>query len=327
MSSEPQLEMLWEASDPQDTLKKLGFPDAGSVADWVAAAVDTGWGVDVKGCQRIVFSAGNALAWIDTDRGSLIAKASVYEVFHPHLEETSRLAAWLGESGFPVAAPIPLKTGGFRLRSGGASIELQPVMDGELLDAEDPGQAHMAGATLARLHGLLAEYPGEIEGPPLRPTQPGAALGARIETWMDSEADALASDLTDLMARLAAAAPAESPPIQLVHLDYRSANLLCRESVMTAVLDFEEAGPDHCVVDLAKASVLLGTKFTNWAPTSGAARASFLKGYQSVRTLSAVETGWLDVLTLWWTLQAVAGGWWDREGWLASARELAATHG
>lgn len=324
MSSAPRLEMLWEASDPELTLQKFGFPDAGSAARWVAAIVGAGWGISVTQCERIVFSAGNALAWIATDRGPMIAKSSAYTEFHPHLEEASRLTSWLGDSSFPVSAPIPARSGGVRFRADGASIELQAVMEGSLLDAEDPAQAHMAGATLAQLHLLLEAYPhaGDVEGPPYHPRRDGT-LRARIDTWLESEASGVPADLTALAARLSATAPDESPPTQVVHHDYRSANLLCNGAAMTAVLDFEEARPDHCVVDLAKASVLLGTRFRDWRPVSVGAREMFLEGYQSVRSLSDIEKGWLAVVILWWTLQGVVAGWWKPDAWLASARAQA----
>jgi homoserine kinase type II len=269
-----------------------------------------------------VFSAGNALAWIATDRGSMIAKWSVYAALHDRLEETSRLTSWLARSGYPVSAPIPLNTGAIRLRADGASIELQAVIDGFLLDPEDSAQAQLGGATLARLHGLLAAYPraAEVAGRSSSPKE-HASLTDRVRVWLESEAAEVPPDVTGALARLSDVAPSESPPSQLVHGDYRSANLLCTGSAITAVLDFEEVAADHCVMDLAKASVLLGTRFRDWRPIAPSSRRRFLEGYQSVRPLSAIELGWIDVLVLWWTLQAVAGGWWSPESWLASARE------
>ena len=53
-----------------------------------------------------------------------------------------------------------------------------------------------------------------------------------------------------------------------MHLDIRSANLLCDGDRIPAILDFEEAGIDYPVDDLAKAAVLLGTRFRDWAPVS-----------------------------------------------------------
>ncbi len=64
-----------------------------------------------------------------------------------------------------------------------------------------------------------------------------------------------------------------------MHLDFRSANLLCDGDRISAILDFEEAGIDHPVGDLATAVVLLGTRFRHWGPVPPEAQA----------------TSWLDI--------------------------------
>jgi homoserine kinase type II len=48
---------------------------------------------------------------------------------------------------------------------------------------------------------------------------------------------------------------------QLVHNDFRSANILHGGTSITAVLDFEDVTYRTRVVDLAKATVLLGTRY------------------------------------------------------------------
>jgi homoserine kinase type II len=66
---------------------------------------------------------------------------------------------------------------------------------------------------------------------------------------------------------------------QLVHNDFRSANVLHDGTAISAVLDFEEVTYDTRAADIAKAAVLLATRYLNWGPTSERVRAAFLSAY------------------------------------------------
>jgi len=117
---------------------------------------------------------------------------------------------------------------------------------------------------------------------------------------------------------LLADVPSGGLPVQLVHGDFRSANVLCAEEGIAAVIDFEEARFDHRIVELARSAVLLGTRFHDWGPVSSEVRSQFLDGYQSVRPLTADEAAWFPVLVLWPSLLMVPSGE-DRAGWGAAA--------
>ncbi len=137
----PTIEMLWESVDPQVALQRFGFADAASTAQWVTAVLEAEWGISVVACERVVLSAGNALAWVTaSDQRQLIAKWSVHPALFARLAHVSRLTSWLGAQGFSVSAPIPPLHGGPRAEVLGASMELQAVVSGSLLDARDPGQ-------------------------------------------------------------------------------------------------------------------------------------------------------------------------------------------
>ena len=120
------------------------------------------------------------------------------------------------------------------------------------------------------------------------------------------------------MRRLVDAAQADLPPTQLVHGDFRSSNILCTDTEIAAVLDFEEVRLDHCIDELARSAVMLGTRFRDWGPVSTEVRATFLSGYQSVRQLTPVETSWWDTLVLWYSLILVPPGE-DPTGWESAA--------
>ena len=105
-----------------------------------------------------------------------------------------------------------------------------------------------------------------------------------------------------ILRRLVDEAPADLLATQLVHGDFRSANILCTGAGIAAVLDFEEARLDHCVDELARSAVMLGTRFRDWGPVTSDVRARFREGYESVRRLTAVEASWWDILVLWYSL-------------------------
>ncbi|WBB55659.1 phosphotransferase [Verrucosispora sp. WMMD573] len=313
----PVLEMLWEAHDPHHTLKaRFGFSDARAAGHWVADVLDEYWGVRVKSCERIVMSAGNALAWIGTPSGRLLAKWSVLPERFSRLAEVARLTRWLDGRDMPVSAPIPARDGRLQMEVDGVSMRLQHVIEGDLLDTADPAQVRAAGVILARLQDALAAYPhAERIHEPAAASQP---LTQRVTDWLDTHAEHLPATARDTLCRQIASAPPDRLPRQLVHFDFRSANILCAHGEITAVLDFEEARHDHRLVELARATVLLGTRYHNWGPVPAEVRTQFLAGYQAVRPLTPAEAGWLDILLLWQALTMVPPDK-DPTGWGPSA--------
>jgi homoserine kinase type II len=76
---------------------------------------------------------------------------------------------------------------------------------------------------------------------------------------------------------------------RLVHNDFRSANILHCGAGITAVLDFEEVTYRTRVADLAKATVLLGTRYHDWVPTSELVREAFVEAYRDQAPLTGAE--------------------------------------
>ena len=312
----PVLEMLWEAHDPRHALDgRFGFRDGESAGRWVAATLAEHWGIRIDSCDRIVMSDHNALAWVGTPSGRLLAKWAVVPELFPHLAEMARLTRWLDDRGLPVSAPIPTLDGRLQIEFDGVSMGLQHEIEGDLLDTDDPDQVRAAGAVSAQLHDALAAYP-DADQVPLLDGPPGP-LTARITHWLDS-AEHVPATARDTLRGLLADAPSDPLPTQLVHMDFRSANVLCAGAEIAAVIDFEQTRPDHRVVELARSAVLLGTRFHNWGPVSAEVRAEFLAGYQSVRRLTPVEAGWWDIVLLWQVLANVPRGD-DPTGWGSSA--------
>jgi homoserine kinase type II len=313
----PVLEMLWEAHDPHQVLGgRFGFSDGPAAGRWVADTLDEHWGVRIDSCERIVMSAGNALAWLGSPSGRLLAKWSVVTWHFSRLAEMARLTSWLDGRGLPVSAPVPARDGRLQAEVGGVSMGLQRVIEGDLLDTADPGQVRAAGAMLARLQDALVAYPDADRIP--APADASMPLPERVTGWLDGRAQHLPAEARDALRGLVAAAPPDRLPRQLVHFDFRSANILCAGGEVTAVIDFEEARHDHRLVELARAAILLGTRYHNWGPVPAEVRTEFLADYQSVRPLTPAETGWLDILLFWQALAMVPPGN-DPTGWGPSA--------
>lgn len=317
----PTLEMLWESEDPAGVLlTRFGLTDGRTARDWVASALSRYWGIEVSACERIVMSDHNALAWLATPSGKLVAKWSVAPQRFARLSELAELTTWLAERGAPVSAPVVTLDGSSHAESDGALLVLQGLIEGDPLEVANTDQVRAAGAVLARLHGELALYPHADRLHQYSPT-PSAPLPVRVTSWLDSEPHHVPSPLLTSMRRLMDTAPTEPMPTQLLHGDFRAANVLCAGARVLAIIDFEEAGFDHPIAELARSAVMLGTKFRNWGPVPSSVRAEFLAGYESERRLSAVESRWWDILVGWFSLMMIPPDH-DPTGW----REAAAEH-
>jgi homoserine kinase type II len=76
---------------------------------------------------------------------------------------------------------------------------------------------------------------------------------------------------------------------QLVHNDFRSANILHGGTSITAVLDFESVTYRTRAADLAQATVLLGTRYHGWGPTNEVVRDAFVTAYTEQAPLTSTE--------------------------------------
>lgn len=187
----------------------------------------------------------------------------MWELF-PQPAETTRLTQWLDGHGLPVEVPVPAADGRLQIEVDDTSTSLQRMIDADLLDTTDPHQVRAAGAVPARLQDPLTACPKADRVAALQ--DPSVPLRARITGWLDSSADHLPATAHDTPRRLLADVPAEPLPTQLVHRDFRSANVLCAGAEVAAVIDFEETAFDHRVVELARSAVVLGTRFRDWDP-------------------------------------------------------------
>jgi homoserine kinase type II len=311
------LSMLWESAEPGSALEqRFGFADLGSVSRWVGRALGDTWGIAVEECTRIVISGQNAVAWVRSDRGDLVVKWSRATSLFAGLEASTRLLGALAERDVPVAAPHATADGRVRVvidgPAGPLSVAVLPQLAGSWLDTGDLAAVEAAGACLAEVHRAMATIDPE---PPV-PVLPGRPA-ERVALWLAAGDHGVVPAASQRLAALVAAAPELDDRPQLVHNDFRAANVLTQGTTITGVLDLDDVVVDHPVGDLAKASTYLGTLFRNWRPTPAAARRALRTGYETVRPLDPAEAGWLEILQLWHGLLAVPGAH-DPAGWAAA---------
>lgn len=304
----PGLSMLWEQVEPQKALReRFGFDGFTAVGGWVSKVLEQVWSISVVACARMVISDHNAIVWVETSHGPLVVKWSRAQERFASLEISARLLRVLGGQGVPVAAPIASIDGRDRVVLDGPlgplSIAVLPELAGDWLDPEDEASVWAAGACLAELHDALRSHPVDR----MLTTAEVAGLAERIDGWLAHHDRGLAPAASRRLMELVATLPELDDEPQLVHNDFRAANILTRGSSIVGVLDFDEMRWDHRVSDLAKASVYVSTRFTDWRPTPTAVRQTLRAGYESVRPLAPTEAGWLDALILWQAIQAIPG--------------------
>jgi len=304
--------MLWEATDPQIALaKRFQFATSEAASDWLLATVTHTYGIEVVSVDRLVMSSYNLLAWLTSAEGALLAKCCAFLQAHARLLAAGELVVWLAQRGLPVSVPLMTRMATVQVQCDHLSLGVQRVVAGELLDPTQLAQAQRAGVTLAQLHGALATYP---QASALATSAPVPSLSALVGDWAkakmasltDSELTTGATLLLQRTAQLATAPLAT----QLVHGDFRAANVLWQADRIAAVLDFEEVRWGYRVNDLAWAAVHLGTRYHDWGPVAREVHDAFLRGYTAVQPLTAMEQAWLPVLLLWHSIsltQAATG--------------------
>lgn len=248
------MEMLWESTDPHEALtKRFGFHTTSSAAEWITEVLEQHWNLRVTRCDALVISDRNVVAWLDVGGRRLITKWSSVPHRFSHLKNAARLVAWLDARGLPVAAPIPASDGSLLVEFGG----------------------HRRGRLRSRL-----PLPGSRFLVGVLPVVSGELLSVEDPRQVEDAGRMLAT-LHDALAAYPGhfGGRGRRTPMQVVHNDFRSANLLHDGDGITAVLDFEEVKHDTRGSDLGKSAVLLGTQYRDWGPTSEDVRAAYLDAY------------------------------------------------
>jgi len=302
--------MLWESTDAQVALQqRFRFVSSAQATQWLTGTIANTYAIPVPSVDRLVISADNLLAWVTTADGPLIAKCCAQLTIHTRLARIADLLCWLEAQGLPVSTPLSTTLGARQVRCEHLSLGLQRLIPGEMLEPTDLLQAHSAGAILAQVHHLLSIYPraSDFSSPP--PHQ-SPRLDERIVAWAEtyvanSTDPALVAECHALIEQIRTTS---LPTLteQLVHNDYRAANLLWQAGTLRAVLDFESLSVGNRVNDLAWGAVHLGTRFHHWRPVSAAVHAAFGAGYATILPLSPAEAQWFPLLMRWHELNLAA---------------------
>jgi homoserine kinase type II len=177
-----------------------------------------------------------------------------------------------------------------------------PLIKGAHPDRENIEHQRLAGRALGELDSAMAEMPAA-----LAPIEWRAHLDHVHPAVPDVRA--LAAELgNDWLAQTRLTAP--PLPRQIVHNDWGFGNLLMYDGAINGVLDFEFAGTDLAVNDLASAMWQCPIDVT--APAGWDQLAALIAGYTSRRQLTGPESGALPDLLL---MRAIASAIWRAGRW------------
>lgn len=309
------LAMLWEDSEPQEALRsRFGLDDHDEALRWLGATLTRVWGVRVEACDRLLLSAANALAWVSTDAGAFVVKVAAHAQDFTRLDAIAALVQQLERDGLPVAAPLPTLTGAARAvleTDRPLSLAMLPRIDGDLLDVDDRTAVRATGELIGRLHVALADVDpagfgsGRLDW--------GDDLRTRLTAWPERVPPEVAPRARTVLADLVGVLPCLDGSRQLVHGDVRGANVLVRDQRVAALLDFDELGTGHPVIELASAAAMLATEFRRWPPAPLAAQEALIAGYERVCPLTDAERAWCTAARIAIGLSQVRPG--DPEGW------------
>jgi homoserine kinase type II len=227
---------------------------------------------------------------------------------YQNLDETRiiaehRLLLALSTMDLPFAVPTPIPVAGGRTytRTADGWAAMFPLIKGDHPERENIEHQRLAGRTLAELDTAMAKL-----------TDP-----APIEWQADLDhVHPAVPDVGDLAAELGNSWLAETRltaprlPRQIVHNDWGFGNLLMYDGEISGVLDFEFAGSDLAVNDLASAMWQCPTDVTT--PAGWEQLAALVAGYASRRQLTGPEINALPNLLL---MRAVASAIWRAGRW------------
>ena len=213
----------------------------------------------------------NPVLLVRTGVGEFVWKSYTMHADPAPIRYEHRLLTWLAAQGlsFAVPSPVPARDGETLVAAQGGRQALFPRLPGARPDHCDPAQIEALGAALGELDAALAAYP---------PTpRPGVALYGDLDRIHREVPDPyaltpVALGLPDAppyaaflgwwreeMARVRVFADGQyrALPRQVIHGDVAIGNFLVLDGRVTAILDFEIAGPDARALDLAA-----GLKYT-----------------------------------------------------------------
>lgn len=277
----------------------------------------------------------NAVVGLQTGGGDFVIKTLQAPHDPATLSHELAVVQWLATQGLPFTVPTPVvtRTGQQWLAIASPTHEgdewrqlLLPRIAGHPPDWREPAQMERVGAALAALHGRLAHYPTSNAAAhipygaltQIHPRIPDPFTLAPADLGLPAtprHAAALAWWRAELAAlRAFIDGPYRALPWQMIHGDFGPGNTLYTavDGQISAVLDFEFAGPDARALDVAAGLYFCMRIWENPTPLVNA--TAFWRGYERIQRLTPAELDalpWLirlrnAVSTLWWFGRALA---------------------
>jgi homoserine kinase type II len=263
--------------------------------------------------QPLSGGVNNANYRLESATGSFFLKRYETTSDQASLSYEHALLMWLNTQSrsFAVPTPLPATNGNTLVSIDGALYSLFAWLPGAR-PLPTPGQAIAFGQALGELHTQLAPFPtaprpgmasygalGQIHPAlphPERLDLPDPAASAVLSWWR--------RELRELEGFIAG--PYRQLPRQVVHGDVAFGNSLFAGETLVALLDFEFAGPDARVIDLA--SALWGLLSVERGVAALPLAQALVTGYRRVVALRDDERAALPTMirlrnvvhTIWW---------------------------
>jgi homoserine kinase type II len=233
------------------------------------------------------------------------------------------LQVFLAQHGYPVARLVGTRAeNNSMLQMNGRIYELFEFASGRHFD-QSPQGAEQAGKALGLLHRLLATHRPKFE-PPVGSYHAASGLEARFDLVLNAvamvepqlDADSLTATCVFLRKSYQEAAKrAEDCGYQswmrmVIHGDWHPGNLIFRDGIVVAVLDFDSARLEPRMADIANAALQFSMRMTKpedpstWPEGLDARRLrSLIQGYDA-SALEKIQHGELCALP-WLIIEAL----------------------
>jgi len=204
----------------------------------------------------------------------------------------------LHKKGVPVAHPIPRQSGEFLTEilapEGPRFVLITAFADGNHLDYGEPGNSHLVGESVAKMHQASDDFKTSRQRTRLDLQSLLEDSMAVIRRYMAHRPDDLGfiEQLAKDSRKAVLAVPEETLDIGFCHGDLHGGNLHVHDCKVTH-FDFEECGFGYRIFDLAT---------FKWGACQGEKRAKrwpeFLAGYETIRPINEPDLSLIDTFVI-----------------------------
>jgi homoserine kinase type II len=270
----------------------------------------------------------NATYFVDTPDHQFVLKfyAATTETAQIHYEHS--LLTFLEHTNFPFALPVPIRASSgetfIAIEADGKALHvaLLPRLGGQPMDRQKLNQVQSAGSALAKLHQQLAKFDpqGQFARLPfwgaLDQIHPLVSEPLKVPQLLNlgvkdhRRFSQLLNEVTEIAPHLYA-----TLPIQTIHADYITPNILVENDEVVGILDFEFATRDLRLFDYLSSLDQFASFPWKEVHFEDIVRA-FSAGYRACSALTVAE---MEAFISMWKLQRVSSlVYWT--GWLIEGK-------